>query len=93
MHWWCRAVNGAGALLRTFSSDRKEAIQKRLTIWIKDEFFEHVVKKSSRQHRLTLYLESPESDGRYVTPLSGGSTPPDAFQRTLFARSRASRSS
>lgn len=36
-------VNGAGALLRTFSSDRKEAIQE-INDMDKDEFFEHVVK-------------------------------------------------
>jgi membrane-bound lytic murein transglycosylase E len=36
-------VNGAGALLRTFSSDRKEAIEE-INGMDKDEFFEHVVK-------------------------------------------------
>lgn len=36
-------VNGAGALLRTFSSDRKEAIEE-INDMDKDEFFEHVVK-------------------------------------------------
>ena len=36
-------VNGAGALLRTFSSDRKEAIEA-INGMDKDEFFEHVVK-------------------------------------------------
>lgn len=35
-------ANGAGALLRTFSSDRKKAIEK-LTIWMRTSFFEHVV--------------------------------------------------
>ncbi|KFC12247.1 membrane-bound lytic murein transglycosylase E, partial [Trabulsiella guamensis ATCC 49490] len=37
-------VNGAGALLRTFSSDRKEAIEE-INDLDADEFFEHVVKK------------------------------------------------
>lgn len=36
-------VNGAGALLRTFSSDRKEAIEE-INGMDKDEFFEHVAK-------------------------------------------------
>lgn len=36
-------ANGAGALLRTFSSDRKKAISKINTM-DKDEFFDHVVK-------------------------------------------------
>jgi membrane-bound lytic murein transglycosylase E len=36
-------VNGAGALLRTFSSDRKAAI-KEINDLDADEFFEHVVK-------------------------------------------------
>lgn len=35
-------ANGAGALLRTFSSDRKQAINK-INKLDKDEFFEHVV--------------------------------------------------
>jgi membrane-bound lytic murein transglycosylase E len=35
-------VNGAGALLRTFSSDRKKAINE-INGMDKDEFFEHVV--------------------------------------------------
>ena len=43
-------VNGAGALLRTFSSDRKEAIEE-INDMDKDEFFEHVV-KIIRHHRL-----------------------------------------
>lgn len=37
-----RHVNGAGALLRTFSSDRKKAIEK-INDLDADEFFEHVV--------------------------------------------------
>lgn len=36
-------VNGAGALLRTFSSDRKEAIEE-INDMDKDEFVEHVAK-------------------------------------------------
>jgi membrane-bound lytic murein transglycosylase E len=36
-------VNGAGALLRTFSSDRKEAIEE-INDMNKDEFVEHVAK-------------------------------------------------
>ena len=36
-------ANGAGALLRTFSSDRKKAIAE-INELDKDEFFEHVVK-------------------------------------------------
>ncbi|EGZ4003475.1 membrane-bound lytic murein transglycosylase EmtA, partial [Salmonella enterica subsp. enterica serovar Cerro] len=35
-------ANGAGALLRTFSSDRKKAIEK-INDLDADEFFEHVV--------------------------------------------------
>ena len=36
-------ANGAGALLRTFSSDRKKAISK-INDLDADEFFDHVVK-------------------------------------------------
>ena len=83
-------VNGAGALLRTFSSDRKEAIEE-INGMDKDEFFEHVVKITRHHRRLVIsgkyrkrWMPCNAADGRRSRcPM---------FYRTLFARSRASRS-
>ncbi len=43
-------ANGAGALLRTFSSDRKKAIEK-INDLDADEFFEHVVDNHPSRRR------------------------------------------
>ncbi len=58
-------ANGAGALLRTFSSDRQDAIDE-INDLDADEFFEHVVKKHPAPRGAALYLETAESAGRHV---------------------------
>ncbi len=46
-------ANGAGALLRTFSSNRQDAIEE-INDLDADEFFEHVVKNT--RHRSARYI-------------------------------------
>ena len=59
-------ANGAGALLRTFSSNRQDAIEE-INDLDADEFFEHVAKKTPGSAGAALYLEAAESAGRHVT--------------------------
>ncbi len=57
-------ANGAGALLRTFSSNRQDAIDE-INDLDADEFFEHVVKTSGSAGS-ALYLEAAAGAGRHV---------------------------
>lgn len=74
-------VNGAGALLRTFSSDRKEAIEE-INDMDKDEFSATAGEELIRQYR-SRYIWKVQKAMDAVTPLSGGCMLPDAFS-TLF---------
>ena len=72
-------ANGAGALLRTFSSDRQDAIDE-INDLDADEFFEHVVKKHPAPQALLtrLILGTQRGDSahrrneRFIVPVALG---------------------
>lgn len=77
-------ANGAGALLRTFSSNRQDAIEE-INDLDADEFFEHVVKKHPAPQAAALYLETTESAGRHVIPSLASGSLPEATSSEIVA--------
>lgn len=76
-------ANGAGALLRTFSSNRQDAIEE-INDLDADEFFEHVV-KNTRHRRRRAISGNPESAGRHVIPRLASGSLPEATSSEIVA--------